>query len=189
MEYTVHGFRQKSNELFQLVGIDVEHTHSDGKSSLRQEYEILKKRDASAVLLHETDSDSLILVRQFRPATIDGENPWVDEIVAGGIDPGESPIASARRECAEEAGYEVDELYLIASPYVSPGITNERIHIYFAEVTSADRKHAGGGLADEQEDVQIISFPAESAAELVHQLVDAKSIIAVQWYLLQRQTS
>ncbi len=189
MKYTVHGFRQKSKEVFELVGLDVEHSHSDGKSTLRREYEILRKRDASAVLLYEKDTDSLILVRQFRPATIDAEDPWIDEIVAGGIDYGESPRKSAQRECLEEAGYTVSDLRLIASPYVSPGITTERIHIYYAEVVSTDRKHAGGGLAEEQEDVQIVTYPAAHASQIVGELVDAKSIIAIQWYILHRQKS
>src|SRR5688500_6460877 len=55
------------------------------------------------------------------------------EIVAGTLDPGETPLAAARRELREETGYEARSLEQIAWFYLSPGIVDEKMHVFVAQ--------------------------------------------------------
>lgn len=71
----------------------------------------------------------VLLIHQFRHAA-DG-SLW--EIPAGTLSPGESPIACARRELAEEAGLEASELVRLSTIFTTPGFTDERIHLYLAK--------------------------------------------------------
>jgi ADP-ribose pyrophosphatase len=61
-----------------------------------------------------------------------------------------------RRELIEEIGFRAGDLTHIATFYVSPGGTSERIMLYYAEVGNTDRIAAVGGLASEGEDIQLI---------------------------------
>ena len=99
----------------------------------------LNRGEAVAVLIYLQDRNSFVLIRQFRFAAFEvGEPGWIDEIVAGVVDD-ESPETCARRECLEEAGYELERLGKIATIYTSPGITTERVHP-FPDLTSSAKK-------------------------------------------------
>lgn len=70
----------------------------------------------------------VLMVKQFRYPI--GAETW--ELPAGLIDePGESAEATANRELAEEAGFSAD-LALICSSYSTPGLTDEKLHLYHA---------------------------------------------------------
>ncbi|HGJ65712.1 TPA: NUDIX hydrolase [bacterium] len=143
--------------------------------------------DAVAVLLYNKESDSVILVKQFRyPAYANDGNGWLLEIVAGMIDKGRDAESVAKAELLEEAGYEVDDLHFICHFYLSPGGSSERIYLYFAD---CHRKIAiGGGKESEDEDIQVIEIPLKDAFEMIKngEICDAKTIIALQWLYLKK---
>jgi ADP-ribose pyrophosphatase len=99
------------------------------------------------------------------------------------VDVGEPPEAALRREIEEELGYRPDRVEHIATFYVSPGGSSERIWLYYAEVSEAGRVSAGGGLPGEHEDIRVLSLTAEEARAALAEdrLVDAKTIIGLQW--------
>ncbi len=74
------------------------------------------------------DPDTVILVRQFR---LPAEGALL-EIVAGGLEDGESPEVSARRELTEEIGYTCADLIPLYEAWVAPGYTTEKIYGYLA---------------------------------------------------------
>lgn len=74
------------------------------------------------------DDPRVLLIRQFRHAA-DG---LLWEVPAGTLDPGETPEGCARRELAEEAGFEAARLTRLATIFTTPGFTDERIHLYLA---------------------------------------------------------
>ena len=143
--------------------------------------------DSVAVLLHDPEEDSVLLVRQFRyPAYVNDGPGWILELVAGMMAPGQSAHSVARAELLEEAGYAVDDLKPIGSFYVSPGGTSERILLYLG---LAHRKvSSGGGRTDEHEDIQIVEIPLAEATKMVDtgEICDAKTIIALQWLKLRK---
>ncbi len=90
------------------------------------------------------DDDEVGLVRQYR-ATVD-QVLW--EIPAGTIDEGDrDPLSTAQRELLEEMGVTAASWRLIATVYVSPGWTDQVMHIFEArgphDATSRARRSRG----------------------------------------------
>jgi len=148
----------------------------------------LDRGDSVASLLHDVQNDALVLVEQFRyPAYANGQG-WLTEIVAGTIDAGDTPMNSMQREIWEEAGYRASKLQHIGTFYPSPGGSSERIHLYYAAVDQEDGDGDGGGKLSEGEDILVKKVPVDEAlADLDGgRIVDAKTIIALQWLALNR---
>lgn len=163
----------------------VRYERFDGTMSEPVERLILERGDAVGVLLYDPERDQVALVEQFRyPAYAAGEPAWLLEIVAGTVRAGEDPEAVARSEVREEAGYEVDHLQHLATCFLSPGGSSERVHIYAATVSLGQRVASGGGLAAEGEDVRLRLLGREEALGHVRRgaIRDAKTIVALLAY-------
>jgi len=142
------------------------------------------KWDAVAALVYHRTAEAYILVKQMRyPPTHHGIDPWMTEIVAGGITPGEDERDAGAREILEETGYQPISMELIMKFYVSPGIMSERIALFYAEVDESSKSHHGGGVLDEDEDIELVWVPKKEAMNWIEQqnVGDAKTIIAIQW--------
>lgn len=149
---------------------------------------VLDRGDSVAAIVFRRDDATVLLTRQFRYPTFREGPGWVVEVVAGMVEPEEAPDVSLRRELEEELGYGADVVEPIATFYVSPGGSNERIHLYYVEVDAADRVGDGGGLSSEGEDIEVLAYSLEELAQARarHDFVDAKTIIAVDWLLDRR---
>lgn len=86
------------------------------------------EHQGSVVVLPVLRDGRVLLVRQYRHAT--GGFLW--ELVAGGIDAGETPRRAVRRELAEETGYAAGRLERLVSFFPTPGILDEVMHLYRA---------------------------------------------------------
>lgn len=152
--------------------------------------EVFERGEASTILLHHKDRDSLVFVRQFRlPVALWGEEAMVLEAAAGGLDEGESPLDAALRECREETGYEPETASLVCVMHPSPAAVKERLHLFFAEVEDTMRKGEGGGLEDEHEDVETVEIPVGEARAMLESgaIRDGKTIILLQWFFMNRR--
>jgi 8-oxo-dGDP phosphatase len=75
------------------------------------------------------EAGRVLMIRQYRHPV--GRQLW--EIPAGLRDvDGEPPLATARRELLEEAGYLAADWQVLADFFTSPGITSERLRVYLA---------------------------------------------------------
>ncbi|GIX48203.1 MAG: ADP-ribose pyrophosphatase [Candidatus Tectimicrobiota bacterium] len=151
--------------------------------------EVFERGHAAAVLPYDPHLDRVVLVEQFRIGALHAPGgPWVLEIVAGVIDPGETPEEVVRREAEEEAGCQVQELVPICEYLVSPGGTSERLTLFCGRV---DASRAGGihGRAEEGEDIRVVVMPAEEAFARLRagEIRAAAPIIALQWLMLNRE--
>jgi ADP-ribose pyrophosphatase len=151
--------------------------------------ELLLRPRAVGVLLFDPVLEKVVLVRQIRIGMLDeGQDPWLLELVAGMVEPGEQPQEVAARESLEEADLAPQNLVQISEYYNSPGISNERITLFCGRVDSAG---AGGvfGLADEHEDIEVVVLDVEEAVSLVEagKIHNAMTIIALQWLQLHRR--
>ena len=133
---------------------------------------------AVAALVFDTSKQHYLLTRQFRV----GAEQELIEIAAGMIDKDESPETAVRREIHEELGYEIDQLTRIVHLWPSPGTSAETIVVYYAEVSR--QTGPGGGLAEEDEQLEVLTFSREELLSQVFQ--DAKTMLAVQWAQLHR---
>ena len=168
---------------FKVETAQVSYQRFDGTMSEAVQRLDLVRNDAVAAVLVNKARGSVILVRQFRYATLSKGEGWLTEAVAGLIDKDEAPDDAVRREILEETGYEVDRLERIICFYPTPGITSERIVLYYAETRGAAPVAAGGGLAAEHEDIQVVELPlAEAFAQLDRgEITDGKTLIGLMW--------
>lgn len=165
----------------------VETDGPDGRP-VRHEREIVNHGDASVVLVVDRERDVALLVRQLRAPLLDTESdPFLLEVCAGIIDPGETPDETARREAAEEMGVTLHDLRHVGTVFPSAGTLTERMHLYFAEVTSADRTAAGGGLEGEGEAIEVVEIPLAELFSMVRdrRIADAKTLILAQWLMIE----
>jgi ADP-ribose pyrophosphatase len=142
-----------------------------------------QRGDSSAAILVNAERRTVYLTEQFKyPAHRHGDG-WIVEVVAGTIDAGETPADCIRREIREEIGFQVEALEMVGTFFVSPGGTSERIHLFCAVVSDADRRTQGGGVASEGEDIKVLEWPLDELLAKVQsgQLKDAKTIVAGYW--------
>ncbi len=175
---------------FKLIHYQFTHRLFKGGWSNDISREVLERGHAVAVLLYDPKLAEFVFIEQFRVGALETcESPWLIEIVAGMIEPDESPELVCRRECLEEAGVEIQRLHKALSYLSSPGGTTERIHIYIGEV-DASQAHGVHGLDSESEDILVRRASEQQTLEWLQQgkLDNAATLIAVQWFLLNKQT-
>ena len=161
--------------------------HGGGRSGVLEREQFVRG-NVVGVLPYDPESDSVLLVEQFRPGAIhQSPDPWMWEIVAGMIDPGETPEAAARREAREETGLQIARLEPISRYLTSPGAGPEEVFVFLGECDLSD---AGGlhGLAEEGEDILARVVDAERAIGMLgsREVRNGLSIIALQWFALRR---
>lgn len=152
--------------------------------------ETFERGSSAAILLIDFDKNDLVFVEQFRVGMLGANrSPWALEIVAGVIEPGETPQAVVRREAKEEAGIEVLDLIPIYTYYVSPGGSTEQMHLFCGRI-SAPVDGACHGNEQEHEDIRVHVMPIEKAISLLNkgQIYNAVTIIALQWLSLNQTT-
>jgi ADP-ribose pyrophosphatase len=157
-----------------------------GGWSQELEREVFERGHAAAVLLYDLPRDALVLVEQFRFGALETcDNPWLLEMVAGIIEPGERADEVVRREALEEAGVTAGKMMPMLSYLASPGGSTEKLDLFLAEV---DSTQACGlhGLVSEGEDIRVQVISRTDAMVLLRQGVinNAATVIALQWLAL-----
>ena len=143
--------------------------YADGEEAER---EIIRHQGAVAVLAH--DDEHVYLVRQPREPVND---PDVLEIPAGRKDKhGEEPLATARRELAEEIGKGADTWEHICDYWSSVGITDEIVHVY-----AATGLHAATADSGETERIELVRWPLSDIDGAIAATRDAKTLVALLW--------
>ena len=130
---------------------------------------------------------SVILTRQFRlPPHLNGDPAWMIEAPAGLLD-GETPAVAARREAIEETGHEPEHLQFLFNTYMSPGSLTEKCACFLAQYTPGKTVHAGGGLVEEGEDIEVFELGFDAAMAMIGsgEISDAKTIMMLQALALQ----
>lgn len=147
----------------------------NGNTSVR---ELVYHNGAVAVLVID-ESDNIVMVEQYRKAF----ESMSLEIPAGKLEKGEEPMASAGRELEEETGYTAESLEKIFSFYGAPGFCSERVDVFVAKGLSAGEMNL-----DEDEFLNVKRYSFDEAVALLDRgtITDAKTIMAIQWWQLDR---
>jgi ADP-ribose pyrophosphatase len=129
----------------------------------------------SVVVLPVLPDGRILLIRQYRHAT----RQYLWELVAGRMDPGETPKAAAARELIEETGYRAKRLRVFLEVFPTPGFLEEKMFLLLATGLTA-------GEAEPEEDEKIISraYNRKELEGMIHggKLRDAKSIAGILFY-------
>lgn len=170
---------------------------NEGGSNPNQEREFVTLRKMAATVLPIcANEQKFLLIRQFRfPAFFNSasnpaknsadfvEDGWLYETIAGLIEPGSDPEETVIRESQEEGnGLIIDRRNLrkVHECLMTPGLTNEVIHIFLAIVdkTNPDGK---SGLASEQELIRAKWMTRDEIRSLHNKglIRDAKTLIAL----------
>jgi ADP-ribose pyrophosphatase len=144
--------------------------YDDGEEAER---EFVKHPGAVAIVAH--DGERLFLVRQPREAV--GEQSLL-ELPAGKFDAeGESVLETAQRELAEEIGKAAREWKFLNKCWLSPGFSDEEMHVYLA--TDLYDEEADSG---ENERIEIVQVPLDRLDETIKEVRDAKTLIGLLWF-------
>ncbi|MCI0340309.1 MAG: NUDIX hydrolase [Planctomycetales bacterium] len=155
-----------SGRAFRVVGFDV--TDRDGRARRR---EVVRHPGAAAIVPWLPDG-RVLLIRQPRPAI--GRS--LLEIPAGTRDGDEPPEACARRELAEETGYEAGTLRPLLRFHPSVGILDEAIWIF-----EARDLREGRSAPEDDEDISLVPVHPNEVAALVRsgEIGDAKTLLGL----------
>ncbi len=175
---------------FRIFRYHFSHTLFSGGWTGEVDREVFERGNVAAVLPYDPVNDSVVLVEQFRIGAMhNADGPWLTEIIAGMIEPGEQPPEVVVREAKEEAGLTLGEVIPVRRYYASPGGSTEEVFLYCA---LCNLSAAGGifGLADEDEDIRVIQCSADEAIGMLDNGIirNAISIIALQWFKANRES-
>ncbi len=118
------------------------------------------------------DDDRVCLIRNDRIAV----GKTLVELPAGTLEPAEPPLRTAERELQEETGYRAAHWHELNGFFMSPGILNERMHLFVAkDLTPGPPAREAG----EEIDNLIVSWDEALAMALRGEIEDAKSLAGI----------
>ena len=146
--------------------------------------EAYDRGNGATILLYNKAKQTVILTRQFRlPTYINGnETGMLIEACAGLLDKN-NPEDCIRKETEEETGYRVSKVRKLFEAYMSPGSVTEVLYFFAAEYDEAMKVGTGGGLAEEQEHIEVLQMDFERACGMLEtgEIRDAKTIMLLQY--------
>ena len=175
-----------SNNWYTLRKISYELKKADGSVEI-QSREAYDRGNGAVIMLYNTARQTVVLTRQFRMPTFVNGNPdgMLIEACAGLLDK-DNPEECIRRETEEETGYKIKEAKKIFEAYMSPGSVTEILYFFIAEYDQSMKVSAGGGIAHEQENIEVLEIPFRQALEMIDrgEIKDAKTIMLLQYLQL-----
>ena len=168
---------------FKMLRITLRHKLFSGEWSKPIKRELLERDSAVGVLLYDPVNKLIGLVEQFRIGALTATTgPWLYEVVAGIVDNGESFEQAALRETEEEVGISEVRLHPICEYWVSPGGTNERMHLYCG-ITSLLDLDGSLGVNKQSEDIFLHIVPQDdiSLCMKADQCDNAATTISLMW--------
>jgi len=149
----------------------------------RESYRDVIRHNGSVVILAVNPGKKkkdpwVVMERQYRHAA--GQFLW--ELPAGKLDKGEGALEGARRELAEETGYQAQKWTMLVEYFASPGFLGESMKVFLAEGLTAGEAHPED---DEQIDFRLVKF--SDLLDMVEKgkIVDGKTMISALLYARQ----
>lgn len=176
---------------FKVVRHRLRHRLFNGSWCNSVQRELFVRGNSVGVLLYDPERDCVALIQQFRIGCLDNAGgPWVWEVVAGMVKPGETAETVAVREIEEETGLQiqVSQLQAICCYYSSPGGSDECLQLYCALCDLPPCIEGVFGLEEESEDIRVKTLATAQTfdAMLTGKINNAATIIALQWLQLNR---
>lgn len=165
----------KSTVVYQGAVFGVRRDEVLEPGGLRAKREVIT-HPGSVVVLPVLDDGRVVLIRQYRHAA----RQYLWELVAGRMDPGETPKRAAARELLEETGYRAKRFSVFLDVFPTPGFLEERMFILLAEGLTA-----GKAQPEEDEKIEARAYSLKELKQMIHKgkLRDAKSVAGILYYV------
>jgi ADP-ribose pyrophosphatase len=144
------------------------------------------RHNGSVVILAVDESKDptdpeIVFERQYRHAA----GQFLIELPAGRVEPGEAPLAAAKRELTEETGYRAKRWALLTKYFASPGFLGEWMQIYLARDI-----REGAATPEPDENIVVFRLPLSEALALIaaNKIHDGKTLIGLMLYDSIRRT-
>jgi GDP-mannose pyrophosphatase NudK len=161
----------------------------DDGSKVTQEREAYDRGNGAVILLYNASLHTVILIRQFRlPAYLNGNDSGMMIEACAGLLDDDSPEECIRRETEEETGYKINNVKNIFKAFMSPGAVTEILYFFIGEYTSDMKVSEGGGLAVEEENIEVLEIDYDQALGMISsgEIADAKTIMLLQYLRLHQ---
>ncbi|MBS1512139.1 MAG: GDP-mannose pyrophosphatase NudK [Bacteroidetes bacterium] len=175
-----------SGNWYKLYKVTFDYLKQNGQwqTHSREAYD---RGNGAAILLYHKSAQTVILTQQFRlPTFINGNNNGMLVEVCAGLLDKDNPEDCIKRETEEETGYTITEVQKVFEAYMSPGSVTEKLYFFIAAYDHSMKTQAGGGVADEQEDIELLELPFKEAVAMMESgiIEDAKTIMLLQYLQL-----
>jgi ADP-ribose pyrophosphatase len=132
------------------------------------------RHPGACVIVPLLDDGRVCLIRNWRVAV----NQTLIELPAGTLEPPEPPAVTAERELIEETGYRATKIEFLHAFFLSPGILDEKMHLYLATGLTA-----GPTAREEGEEIENWLVPFNEALSMIFrgEIQDAKTIVGLLW--------
>jgi len=145
-------------------------TTGAGKTKTRE----IVRHPGACVIVPLLDDGRVCLIRNWRIAV----GKTLIELPAGTLEPPEPPHVAAERELIEETGYRAAKIEFLHAFFLSPGILDEKMHLYLATGLTA-----GQTAREEGEEIENWLVPWDEAIAMIFrgEIEDAKTIVGLLW--------
>jgi ADP-ribose pyrophosphatase len=158
-----------TGRVFNLVVDTVE--YPGGERGVRE----IAQHPGGAVIVPLLDDGSVVLVRQFRYPL----GRYILELPAGKLDKNEAPDRAARRELAEETGYDAVSLEHLTTIYTTPGFCDEQLHLYLARGLTMRASGHAREIGEQSMTLEYLPLRDAAAMAMSGEIPDAKTVIGL----------
>ncbi len=163
------------------VTFDYQKENGEWETQSREAYD---RGNGATILLYNKENKTVILTRQFRlPTYVNGnKSGMMIEACAGLLDK-DNPEDCIKKETEEETGYKISKVKKIFESYMSPGSVTEILYFFIAEYDKSMKISEGGGLKDEQENIEVLELNFDDAFNMISsgEIQDGKTIMLLQY--------
>jgi len=163
------------------VTYDYQKENGEWETHQREAYD---RGNGATILLYNKAKGTVILTKQFRlPTYLNGnDDGMMIEACAGLLDQN-NPEDCIRKETEEETGYKISKLKKVYEAFMSPGSVTEILYFFIAEYNDQMKVNDGGGLDEEQENIEVMEIQFVEAVEMMKtaRIKDAKTIMLLQY--------
>ena len=135
-----------------------------------------------AILPYDPERRVALVANLFRVAVFRTTGDAVSQEACAGMIGDEAPDFAVRREALEELGVRLPQLLKVGCVWASPGISDERVHLFLAPYSRSDRVGPGGGADGEHENIEVqeCELGGLALAADAGEICDSKLLILVQ---------
>lgn len=177
-----------SDNWYILKKVTYEHKDKNGETVI-QNREVYDRGNGATILLYNKDKHTVILTKQFRlPTFLNGNaDGMMIEACAGLLDNDDAEDCILK-ETEEETGYRLSRVQKIFEAYMSPGAVTEILHFFIGEYTKEMKISEGGGLHQEQENIEVLELDFKQAYDMIYsgEIKDSKTIMLLQYIQIQQ---